>query len=472
MKKTILAILMAATVLFAVGCNNNAGKGDGESVSIMVYAAGYGMGWLEEAVRLYQEDHPDVKFEIEGDPLAFETIKTKLENGNCKNDIILIGSEFYRTFVANGYLEELTDVYESQVPGRDRAVKDMVSSQIMQTKTVDEKLYAIPWQQNNGSGLIYNVKMFEQYEWKIPQTMTGFFELCEQIDRDTQGAISPLIFGGADSRGYLDYNLCQWLCEYYGYDGMMEFLELSSPDVFAAQSEGRNKIYGLLAKLMHGKMPSGRPYAVEGSAGMSAVTAQTNFVNGKVAMIVNGQWLPTEMATYIQLRDFEMGYIPMPHINDDRRSGDGKEDTSDIRFSTDGNLMAIPATSQHKEIAKDFLLSMFTEESYNSFVRENNGLLRPFDGVSVNTEGFSDFAKSASEYFSLGGKARTVYQVSPQSILERGRIALFMAHGGSFFSQLGACADYEAAVECAEGCFGSELSSVNALWDSAAQQWK
>lgn len=474
MKKFITALLACTMLLSASACGNGTNSDDSgkTTVSVMVYSAGYGMKWLEETKRIYEESHDGVSVKISGDPLAFETVKTKLENGNCKDDIILIGSEYYRTFVAKGYIEDLTDVYESDVEGRDKKVKDMVSAQIINTKTVNDKLYGIPWQQNNGSGLIYNVKMFNQYGWKKPETMKEFFELCEKIDSDTNGAVSPLIFGGADSRGYTDYNLCQWLCEYYGYDAMMRFLKLESPDAFAAQSEGRTKIYRTLATLMHGKMSSGRPYAVDGSVGMTAITAQTNFVNGKVAMIINGQWLPTEMDTYVKLRNFEMGYIPMPHINDDKKSGDGKEDTSDIRFSTDGNLMVVPSTSQHKEIAKDFLKYMFTEQSYTAFVKENNGLLRPFDNVAVNTQTFSDFAKEACEYFNLNGKARMIYQVSEQSVLERGKIALFMAYGGGFFSRIGACADYDAAIACADSCFGSELNSVKAVWDSASGKWK
>ena len=110
-------------------------------------------------------------------------------------------------------------------------------------------------------------------------------------------------------------------------------------------------------------------------------------------MDICGNWFPTEMTAYLKgYPDFEFGYMPVPHINADKKDYAGN-DSSRVRYSLDGNILAIPASSQYKEIAKDFLLSMYTKESYQSFVESNHGVLRPVN-LEIDTETLSDFAKA------------------------------------------------------------------------------
>ncbi len=466
--------LSGAMLLSCAACNLTGGGGkDKGDLSVMVYSAGYGMGWVDEAIRVYNEDHPEVKVVPEGDALAFDSIKTKLEIGTCDYDVILISTSNYESFVANGYLEPLTDVYDSAIPDSDKTVRSVVSHQITDVRTIDGNIYGIPWQQNNPSGLIYNVEMFRQYGWDadLPETMEELWALCDRIDADTKGRVAPITFGGADGKGYLSWNFCQWLCEYYGYEGMIDFLKMGSPEVFSKQEAGRSKIYETLARLTKGKTAAGHNISLEGSVGATAITAQTNFVNGKAAMTICGQWFPTEMQPYTDLTQFQSGYLPMPHINADKRSGDGTEDTSDVRFSTDGNMMAIPTTAKNKELAKDFLRYMFTQKSYTSFVAANNGLLRPVEGLTADSTNFNDFTKAAYDYFSLDGTAKTVYQVSPNGVLEHGSLALFLAYRGDFFSRITSKATYEEALEVARGCTASEMSAVYEKWNAAANDW-
>ena len=470
--------LMIATLLASssmVGCGgigSGAGGTEGD-LSVMVYAAGYGMEWVDEAIRIYNEDHPDVTVSAEGDPLAFDSIKTQLENENCPYDVILVSSAYYDQFVANGLLLSLDSVYASTIPGTEKTVADVVNKQIQQANTINGSIYGVPWQQNNGSGLIYNVEMFAQYGWDkdMPETMDELWALCDKIEQDTKGRVAPITFGGADGNGYLNYNTCQWLCEYYGYDAMIDFLKLESLDVFINQKEGRNKVYETLAKLMMGETSSGGKIALEGSIGATAITAQTNFVNGAAAMMICGQWFPTEMQPYTDLTQFKSGYLPMPHINADKKSGDGTIDTSNVRFSTDGNFMAIPSTAKNPELAKDFLTYMFTEKSYTSFVKANNGLLRPVEGIAVDTSEFDDFTKQAYDYFSAGGNAQTVYQISENGEIEKGTVAMFQAHKGAFISVITSKGTWEGALAAAKGCYASEISTLTAQWDAENKKW-
>ena len=476
MRKKIGFLFLAVIMLLSfAGCGGTTKKGVEGTLAITVYSAGYGTEWIDEAVRLFKEDNPGVEVDLETSPLAFSSVQTMLENGNCTDDIILVGAANYRSFISRGYLEDLSGMYETVIPGTEKKVKDVVAKDAIDKYTTEDgKIYGIPWQENFASGLVYNKSMFERYGWDedLPETMDEFWDFCDRIVKDTEGAITPLTYGGADGNGYLYTNFPQWLMEYYGYDGFMEFLQLESPAVYEEHAEGRTKIYETIARLTKGKTDSGNNITLPGSEGATAITAQTNFVNGQVAMIVNGQWFMTEMAEYLELRNFEVGFLPMPHINADKKSGDGQTDTSDVRFTSDNGVMAIPSTAVNKDLAEKFLVHMLTSESYSSFVKATHGLLRPLRGIEVDTTGFDDFTLSAYEYFNANGNAKVNYSYSKDLMIENSELAIFFAYNGGFFSRITGAATYEQALEIARGCVANEISCVYEKWDSGANQWK
>ena len=475
MKKVFAFILALVLFVSLVGCNKEQGKQVGKkgTLSLNVYVAGYGTDWIDSQVRCFNELYPDVKVKVEGSPLALDAVKTLLENGNCPYDIVLIYAVNYNTFVGKGYLENLTDLYDSTIPGTDKTVRSCVIDEILDKYTVEDgKIYGVSWQPNYASGLVYNKAMFNQYGWEIPETMDELFELFEQIDEDTNGAVSPLVFGGADGNGYLLNTLPQWLLECYGSENYKNFLNLESPKVYEDQAEGRDKIYKTLAKLTKGVSKNGNSYSLDGSVSMSAINAQTNFVNGRAAMIVNGTWFCREMEEYLELRQFEVGYMPMPHINSDKKSLDGTIDTSNARYSSDNGVFAIPSTSVNKELAKDFLASMMTSKSYSCFIEKCFGLNRFFKNIEVDQTNFSDFAKSAFNYFTANDNADIVLEHSRDKLLETSTLAVFFAYKGSFFEHIAGARTYEEAYSVASGCVANELEQVYQKWDPGKSEWK
>lgn len=484
-KKITAFALGVALCLSAVGCGGGSGdssggngkiemgkRGEEGTLSLNVYAAGYGTDWITSAVTLFIEDNPNVKYYLEASPLALSAVKTQLENGNCKDDVILVNAADYESYVAKGYIEDLSDVYETVIPDGEKKVKDVVDENFMANKTLNDKIYGIPWQDNPPSGLIYNKKMFERYGWTIPETMDEFWALCDKIAVDTEGSVAPLTFGGADGNGYLYTNFPQWLAECYGADGMKEFFKMESPDAYVNQADGRNKVYSTIAKLTKGKTSNGSDIVLEGSVGATAITAQSNFINGRAAMVVGGTYFPTEMVEYITIKNFEAGYMPMPHINSDKKSVDGSKDTSNVLFSSDNGVFAIPATAKNKDLAKRFLVHMLTEKSYSAFIKSTHGLLRPLKDIKVNTEGFDDFTLAAFNGFYHDDKTERVYAVSDNKVIEKDVLSVFFAYEGGFFNRIAGANSYEDAKNVAEGCVANEITCVYKKWDANKNEWK
>lgn len=84
MRKKIGFLFLAVIMLLSfAGCGGRTKKGVEGTLAITVYSAGYGTEWIDEAVRLFKEDNPGVEVDLETSPLAFSSVQTMLENGNC-----------------------------------------------------------------------------------------------------------------------------------------------------------------------------------------------------------------------------------------------------------------------------------------------------------------------------------------------------------------------------------------------------
>ena len=477
MKKTFIKILSVIFCLilglssFACGGSEQTGGEGKTKIKVSVYAAGWGTKWIEEACAIYSDDHPDVEFKIEANNRMFDTIKTRLETGTCDSDIVLIATANYSSLVSLNVLEDLTSVYNQVIPDtKSTTVKSVIPESQLNFRERNGKYYGLPWQDLTVSGFIYNKKMFEDNGWGIPETMDEFFALCDKI---AQTGVAPLVYGGGQEGGYAIRNLNQWFLQYYGYDYMVNtFMKYENPEIYSFTQEGRQKVYETAARLFKGKTSNGSSIALAGSNSFTAQAAQREFINGRAAMDICGNWFPTEMAAYLKGHpEFEFGYMPAPHINADKKDYQGN-DSSALRYSTDGNVLAVPASSKNKDIAKDFLLSMYTQKSYQSFVEANNGVLRPVN-IQIDSTKLNDFSKESYDYFIQGKNANQyVYECSLAPIAMNGYLALLISQNGNTIGNLINATDYNDAMQIAATAAADDYPRALQMWDSSKNQWK
>ena len=114
---------------------------------------------------------------------------------------------------------------------------------------------------------------------------------------------------------------------------------------------------------------------------------------------------------------------------------------------------------------------MFTPSSYQTFIKANNGLTRPIEGLGVDGSSFTGFTKEAFDYAYDNGNSKTVYQISTNQLLDTGSMGIFMAYKGGFFANITNKATYEEALAVAKNCVASEIACVNDKWDSVNRKW-
>lgn len=76
--------------------------------------------------------------------------------------------------------------------------------------------------------------MFDEFGWKVPETVSELKTLCETIVSDTKGSVAPFVYPGKVSGGYWDFIGTNWWLQVTGEKKMNEFMKFESSDVFNA----------------------------------------------------------------------------------------------------------------------------------------------------------------------------------------------------------------------------------------------
>ena len=92
---------------------------------------------------------------------------------------------------------------------------------------------------------------------------------------------------------------------------------------------------------------------MEGTTALNHTQSQTEFMMDKALFMPNGNWLPNEMADAPRTEGFEFALAPSPKLS--------REDEAYYRVGTNGTI--IPSRAENKELAREFLRFMYTDEA-------------------------------------------------------------------------------------------------------------
>lgn len=396
MKRIIaLTLVLLSLATCCVGCGDGsgnegtAGSEDKVVLKISYFKGGYGEEWIKAICDAYTAEHPNVTFQLEGDPDMTLKIGTRLESGANLPDIAMVLSTSWQQWAAKGYLEDLSDVYAADV-GNGVTMHDKLIDETAEVGYYAGKYWVVPWA-DVLNGFVYNAKMFRENGWEVPKTVDEMFSLMD--DMKAKG-VTPFAFGGKVI-SYWDFPVLAWWAQAEGMEGMQTFLDMESPDVYAQQ--GRLTALQIFEDIIMDKSNY-----IEGAMGMDHTQSQMAFLQGKAAMIPMGAWMETEMKNSLP-EDFELAIMLAPAV-------DGAKMT-DVSVSTGQDMIFIPKKSKNKEVAKDFLKFMASDEMLQLYTQKT-GAPRPFE-YEPDLEGLSDFSKNV---MTLWQSANKVYMFSDNPI--------------------------------------------------------
>lgn len=434
MKKTLLLCLIAALILPLVACGNQNQKpiSGEQSLEIYVWDAGYGVSWMKKDIENFKqldwvkEKYPNLEIKLVTNNQQ-NYAETRITAGSANSIDLLFGPSLKGTF--KEYCVDLTElVYNTEVPGEDILYKDKVK---------DYALSNAEYRDDTGRGTgkyytavvgagttsyIYNQTLFDVLGLTVPNTTDELIALCQKVKNlNGSNSMYPYTTTIISSQvAYSDRIQDIWWAQYDGVDGYNNYWNAIGPDgtrnstdIF--EYEGRLKT----AQVFESIYSADLGYFDRTSANYAFIQGQTRLLTGEGLMIACGEWFSNEMrdlAVEYQNRgyDYEIRMMKLPVIssiiektptikNDEMlsqvvadidkgletpsNSAVSAEDYATVRAArgiitardSSGSHAVIPAVSDAKELAADFLRYLATDDALKTYAEETSGGFMPFE---------------------------------------------------------------------------------------------
>lgn len=432
MKKKVALFLAALFCLPAGGCGGNRVGNDDQTLEIYVLEAGYGREWLDALIEAFEEQdwvrekYPNLTVAVPNPNREWSYAPNRIRAGAAVNTCdLMFGIDLQSVFSErdnNGqpYLEDLGDVYDSDVPGEGVKFGEKVIDSFNQSNAFYDKdlqknvYYAVTWAAGM-DGILYNDAYFQQYGWEIPLTTDELVQLCDTIK--SSGMKSEITgnevyaFVQSSNTAYWRFMFPLWWAQYEGYENYQNYYRgvvNDHLDSSVVRQTGRLRSLQCIETFLSGD----NGYLHESAGALQYRDAQVRFLMGEGVFQVNGDWFNLEMAADMEVytsAEIKIMRTPVistiiektPTIEDDEELHDvvaavdageqGLEGVSDEDFAIvkearsvvesigPNHNAVIPAYASAKELAKDFLRFMATDIANEAYSRATGGASMPFE---------------------------------------------------------------------------------------------
>ncbi len=462
MKKRFIKIvaLIAATVCcmpLVTACKTNKTPDSDQFLEIYVLNVGYGYEWAGELAEAFgkldwvKEKYPNFDYTVKRND-DWDYAEEQIESGPTVNTAdIMFGSNLQKLYNAsyggNPVLTDLDDIMKENVLGENVKYEDKIFEDYLKTNTNPDtgKVIAVPWGSTYNT-LLYNETLLSQLGFtEIPVTTDELVNILKGV-KDKNGAAPyahTYALTGCYEANYWKNAFVLWWAQYQGIEGYTNFYNgvsegRRSKDIF--KQEGRLKSLEAMDEMLNGHNGYMNP-----SAGVySFMEAQTNFLMGDGLFYMCGDWFDYEMraispglkSTY----DYEIRAMRMPVISSLRNKTaiESDEKFAEVIRAVDGGATGfdgvsakdfaliknaralndfgggllnavIPAYATAKDLAKDFLRYLATDDANAIFTGTTKGANLGFK-YDVKT-------KAPDVYAQMSLVERDKYEVLTQSNL-------------------------------------------------------
>ena len=414
-KHFLAPIAITLIALSTVGCGK---KNDAKTLNIVCLNLGYGSEWIQEAVKIWKEENPDYKVNLNASPDARSIITSDMAKSNNIDDLYISNGTDWRRYAAQNKLLAIDDILEEKVDGMkvlDKINDEYHESIYFKGQNGETHTYRLPWMSDVG-GIFYNAKMFRDNGWTVPTTVDELLALCQNmVDHPiyvnpgdkTSPRVYPFAYRG-ENADYFDYLVYTWWSQISGVNAINEFKQYGKEDsgkfdaktntTYAGLKQATQAWYQIFVIVC---------YTDPEDVTRDNHTAQKNFMQGKAAMMISGNWLYNEMLGYNTSHtlpsNFELKIMKTPKIV-------STAENSSYIIGED-QYIAIPKTSIKADLAKSFIKTMISDKVLKVFFEKAHGMMAY--KLSSGTYTSEDpYMTSLTEYRSDLSKTFTNYSSS------------------------------------------------------------
>jgi N-acetylglucosamine transport system substrate-binding protein len=362
--------LAAVLPFLVVGCECNAGfssnapKAPGATgapggakfsgpLEVQAFKGGFGIDFYQKAAEEFDQKNPGLKTTVAGDPHIWEQLRPRLVAGDPPDLMFPGWGMDHWALAEEGQLQTLDAALDSPAYDGKGTWRSTFEPALLKIGQKDGVQYVLPYYYNV-YGWWYDPDVFAKHGWTPPKTFEELLGLAEKIKA---AGIAPVTFQGK--------------YPYYMIHGMLLPWAISAGGIQAA-NDAQNLVPGawkspamLQAARMIATLRDRKDFE-NGAVGLSHTESQTDFLNGKAAMIPCGTWLYSEMQKV--MRPGAKMQFMLPPV-----TATGKGDPTALMIDIEPWM--VPAKAKNPDAALGLYKYMTSLDKAKQFVTEKGSLM-------------------------------------------------------------------------------------------------
>lgn len=386
MKRTLRKLSFVAVALAAVsalaGCTKK--NNDETKLNVIVLNRGYGEDWIKSAKSIWEAANPGYSINLTLDAKAGALIQKHIYSKNNMDDLYICTDAAWKSYADDGKLLELDTFVDEEVNGV--AIKDKLTKEyrghINYTLSGGRgsHVYRLPFISGTG-GIYYNEKLFTKYKWKIPTTYEELIETVDKIrtdhkkyDDEDDAVIKPFVIT-SQNPDYFDYLVFSWWGQISGQEAITDFFNYQDSDVFNTASTTHPAYAGLKQATQLWANIFNNPANYHKQT--AAKYAQSDFLEGHAAMIINCDWIYKEIGdflasagkSYADYADtFEMKLMGAPTVT-------GATNPHAGYIVGEDQFIVVPKSTIKADLAKSFIKTLVSDQVLKIFNQKAQGFM-------------------------------------------------------------------------------------------------
>ncbi|WP_168735457.1 ABC transporter substrate-binding protein [Cohnella fermenti] len=304
--------------------------------------------WLNEQIKTYTAQHPNVTIEQEFQKSASDVLKVKIASGDAPDIVALaqVPQEFYD--------QDLYYDFSGETALWDRLTNASIKSSVSDTSRPEKQFY-LPMTVSY-TGLYYNKDIVAELGIERPDTWEAFTQALQTV-KDKKNDVTPLYLGGKDS-----WTLGQ-LVQYLPLGSLQQELGIEEANKALIANDaaklGLDQTGGRIETFAKALMDFKAAGLVNKNGASASYDNQLDAIaGGKAAFVIQGMWALSDILK--KNPDANIGFWPIPAL----MAGDKPY----MIGSPDGSVSVSEKSDNRDEALKfvDFLVSADVQKSYST----------------------------------------------------------------------------------------------------------
>ena len=406
-------------------------------LEVVIFNGGFGEDYAKAHEAMYNEKYPQAKISHNATQEIGKTLRPRFVDGSPPDVINNSGADQIdpNGLIAQDQISDLTDLLDApslDVPGK--KVRDTLLPGAVDVMSYDGKPLVLMYAYT-AYGIWYSTKLFQDKGWQYPKTWDEHIALCKTIKA---AGIAPWTYAGKHPR-YMSWPVISTAIKLAGIDVAMKIDNLE-PNAW--KSEGMKAA----ADAWYQIVKDG--YILPGSGGLDHIQSQTEWCNGKAALISCGSWIENEQKK-VTPAGFNMAVAPTPSL------GAGDKLPFEALRGTASEPYVVPTKGKNQRGGLEYLRVMLSKKGATDFTKKVSSLTI----VAGSTEGVELPFGLKSVVKALDASGKNGFNWVYPNYYRRMERYLIDAACGQFFT--GAIGPDEFLTQCQKGA--DEIAKDNTV---------